>query len=146
MKGKSKNKEKKQKVKSWRSKNNDSSMCAGWLTNKTNFFFYVCLKRLTWAAMLSSPVLWFEGLSRSPCYVFLRQQFQLLPKDILKQLDESSYKWELLFGITVMYCGGSSKLVEPSTTSLLKLLVNLWQTRSCQSNQQKKEEILIKRK
>jgi hypothetical protein len=30
----------------------------------------------------------------------------------------------------VMYCGGSSKLVEPSTTSLLKLLVNLWQTRS----------------
>lgn len=34
--------------------------------------------------------------------------------------------------VTVMYCGGSSKLVEPSTTSLLKLLVNLWQTRSCQ--------------
>lgn len=42
------------------------------------------------------------------------------------------------FYVTVMYCGGSPKLVEPRTTSLLKLLVILWQTRSCQNNSKTK--------
>ena len=32
--------------------------------------------------------------------------------------------------VTVMYCGGSSILVEPSITSLLSLEVSLWQTRN----------------
>jgi hypothetical protein len=45
----------------------------------------------------------------------------------------------------VMYCGGSSKLVEPSTTSLLKLLVNLWQTRSCQKVMPMLTQALTKR-
>lgn len=32
--------------------------------------------------------------------------------------------------LTVMNCGGSSRLDEPRTTSLFNLFVNLWQTRS----------------